>query len=98
LVGVDTSSIYCYLLAEAEHRDEDTWGIRLLDAKSLGFDPDYTIADAGAGLRAGSGQPWETPRVMAMCSTFSTNAKRWPIFWAVWRKELPPGGNGLNNA
>ena len=53
LVGVDAPSIYCYLLAEAEHRDEDTWGIHLLDAKAQGFDPDYTIADAGAGLRAG---------------------------------------------
>ena len=53
MAGVDASSIYCYLLAEAEHRDEDTWGIHLLDAKTQGFDPDYTIADAGAGLRAG---------------------------------------------
>ncbi len=26
LVGVDASSTYCYLLAAAEHRDEDTWG------------------------------------------------------------------------
>jgi hypothetical protein len=24
-VGVDASSTYCYLLAVAEHRDEDTW-------------------------------------------------------------------------
>lgn len=26
LAGVDAASIYCYLLAAAEHRDEDTWG------------------------------------------------------------------------
>jgi len=53
LTGVDALSTYCYLLAEAEHRDEDTWGIHLLDAKTQGFDPDYTIADGAAGLRAG---------------------------------------------
>ena len=53
LTGVDAMSTYCYLLAEAEHRDEDTWGIHLLDAKAQGFDPDYTIADGAAGLRAG---------------------------------------------
>jgi len=53
LTGVDALSTYCYLLAEAEHRDEDTWGIHLLDAKAQGFDPDYTIADGAAGLRAG---------------------------------------------
>ena len=40
LAGVDASSIYCYLLAEAEHHDEDTWGIHLLDAKAQGLDPD----------------------------------------------------------
>jgi len=25
LVGVDARSTYCYLLAAAEHRDEDAW-------------------------------------------------------------------------
>jgi hypothetical protein len=53
LAGVDAHSTYCYLLAEAEHRDGDTWGIHLLDAQAQGFNPDYTIADAGQGLRAG---------------------------------------------
>jgi hypothetical protein len=53
LTGVDAVSTYCYLLAEADHRDEDTWGIHLLDAKAQGFDPDYTIADGATGLRAG---------------------------------------------
>jgi len=53
LTGVDAVSTYCYLLAEADHRDEDTWGIHLLDAKAQGFAPDYTIADGAAGLRAG---------------------------------------------
>ncbi|MEL6555767.1 MAG: hypothetical protein AAFQ63_20240 [Cyanobacteria bacterium J06621_11] len=53
LVGVDAASTYCYLLASVEHRDEETWGFHLLDVMAQGFDPDYTIADGGSGLRAG---------------------------------------------
>jgi len=53
LAGVDAASTYCYLLANAEHRDADTWAVHLLDANGQGFDPDHTIADAGQGLRAG---------------------------------------------
>jgi hypothetical protein len=53
LAGVDAASTYCYLLAVAEHRDADTWGVHLLDATKQGLKPDYTIADAGQGLRAG---------------------------------------------
>jgi hypothetical protein len=53
LAGVDATSTYCYLLAEAEQRDEITWGVHLLDAKAQGLNPTYTIADAATGLRAG---------------------------------------------
>ena len=53
LTGLDADSNYCYVLVEAEHRDGDTWGVHLLDAKAQGLNPDYTIADAGTGLRAG---------------------------------------------
>ena len=53
LVGVDAASTYCYLLKSVDHRDEDTWGYHLLDVMAQGFDPDYTIADGGSGLRAG---------------------------------------------
>jgi len=53
LTGLDADSTYCYILAGAEHRDGDTWGVHLLDAKAQGLNPDYTIADAGTGLRAG---------------------------------------------
>ena len=53
LVGIDAASTYCYLLAEAQHRDEVTWGVHLLDAKAQGLNPDYTIADAAKGLRSG---------------------------------------------
>jgi len=50
LAGVDAASTYCYLLAVAEHRDADTWGVHLLDASQQGLKPDYTIADAGQGF------------------------------------------------
>ena len=53
LVGVDAASTYCYLLKSVDHRDEDTWGYHLLDVMAQGFDPNYTIADGGSGLRAG---------------------------------------------
>jgi len=53
LAGVDAASTYCYLLQGVEHRDEDTWGWHLLDAMTQGFQPVFTIADAGTGLRAG---------------------------------------------
>jgi len=51
LVGSMPSQLL--LLAAAEHRDEDTWGVHLLDASQQGLSPDYTIADAAKGLRAG---------------------------------------------
>ena len=53
LAGVDAASTYCYLLAAEQRRDADTWGVHLLDAEEWGLRPDYTIADAGRGLRAG---------------------------------------------
>src|SRR3954454_23324482 len=59
LAGVDAASTYCYLLAAAEHRDADTWGVHLLDAAEQGLRPDYTIADAGQGLRAGQKAAWD---------------------------------------
>src|SRR3954464_680190 len=59
LAGVDAASSYCYLLTAAEHRDADTWGVHLLDATRQGLKPDYTIADAGQGLRAGQKAAWD---------------------------------------
>jgi len=62
LAGVDAASTYCYILAAERHRDADTWGVHLLDAAAQGLDPDYTIADAGQGLRAGQRAAWgDTP-------------------------------------
>ena len=53
LAGVDTDSTYCYLLSLEDHRDADTWGVRLLEAQDQGFQPEATVADAGQGIRAG---------------------------------------------
>jgi hypothetical protein len=61
LVGVDTASTFCYLLSQEEHRDADTWGVRLLELADCGFAPDAIVADFGSGLRAG--QATAMPRV-----------------------------------
>jgi len=62
LAGVDAASTSCYLLAAAEQRDADTWGVHLLDAAGQGLQPDYIIADAGQGLRTGQKVAWnDTP-------------------------------------
>lgn len=59
LTGIDAHSTYCFLLEDVEHRDEDTWGYYLLEAEEQGLLPDYTIADAGKGIRAGQKAAWE---------------------------------------
>jgi hypothetical protein len=53
LVGADFASSYCFLLSQEEHRDTDTWAIRLLEARDRGLSPETAIADFGAALRAG---------------------------------------------
>ena len=58
LVGADVDSTYCYLLNLEDHRDETTWGVRLLELGDQGLAPDYTIADGGGGLRAGQAAAW----------------------------------------
>ena len=39
LVGLDAYYTYCYLLSIEEHRDGDTWGVRLLELVAQGFQP-----------------------------------------------------------
>ncbi len=58
LVGADVHSTYCYLLNLEDHRDADTWGVRLLELEAQGLRPDATIADGGLGLRAGQALAW----------------------------------------
>ena len=53
LVGADIHSTYCFLLSLEDHRDADTWGTRLLEARERGFAPKATVADFGTGIRAG---------------------------------------------
>jgi hypothetical protein len=53
LVGADVASTYCFLLSLEEHRDAETWGIRLLELQERGFAPQATIADFAGGIRAG---------------------------------------------
>jgi hypothetical protein len=56
LVGIDARSTYCYLLSLEEHRDGDTWGVRLLELVERGFRPEATVADFAKGLRSGQEQ------------------------------------------
>jgi hypothetical protein len=53
LVGADIASTYCFLLSREDHRDADTWAIRLLELQQRGFAPQATVADFGTGIRAG---------------------------------------------
>jgi hypothetical protein len=56
LVGVDARSTYCYLLSLEEHRDGDTWAVRLLELVERGFCPEAILADFAKGLRCGQEQ------------------------------------------
>jgi len=83
LAGVDAASTYCYLLTAEKRRDADTWGVHLLDAAEQGLDPDYTIADAGQGLRAGQTAAWgATPchgdvfHIQRQCEGFANTLSR----------------------
>lgn len=58
LVGADPFSTYCYLLAQEPSRDAVTWAIHLLDLSQRGLHLEYTVADAGQGLRAGQAEAW----------------------------------------
>ncbi|MBI4575418.1 MAG: hypothetical protein HY722_04045 [Planctomycetes bacterium] len=58
LVGVDPVSTYCYLLAQEPSRDGTTWAVHWLDLAGRGLTLDYTVADAGKGLRAGQAEAW----------------------------------------
>ena len=56
LVTVDAQSTFCCLLSLEEHRDADTWGVRLLELGERGFNPQTAVADFGPSLRAGLAQ------------------------------------------
>jgi hypothetical protein len=77
LVGADVASTYCYLLSQEEHRDADTWGVRLLELADRGFQPDATIADLATGLRAG--QAVALPGVLCRGDVFHALPKMVPV-------------------
>ena len=56
LVGADIASTYCFLLSDEDHRDADTWGVRLLELQERGFAPKATSADFAGGIRSGQAQ------------------------------------------
>jgi hypothetical protein len=76
-VGCDVHSSYCFLLSEEEHRDADTWGVRLLELKDRQFSPEATIADAGPALRAG--QKVALPKVPCRGDVFHAQAECTPL-------------------
>jgi hypothetical protein len=95
LAGVDARSTYCYLLAAEQHRDADTWGVHLLDAAERGLRPDYTIADAGRGLRAGQQAAWgDTPchgdvfHIQRQCESLANTLSRLAAGATARRKTL----------
>ena len=45
LSGIDTQSLYCYLLSSETHRDEVTWAIKLMECQQKGFNPERTLGD-----------------------------------------------------
>ena len=53
LSGIDSRSLYCYLLSSEDRRDEDTWAIHLLDAQDKGLRANRTIGDDASGLVSG---------------------------------------------
>lgn len=50
---VDIDSRFCALLAKADRRDYETWGIHLLDLQSQGYAPETTLMDSAKGLIKG---------------------------------------------
>ena len=77
LVGCDVHSSYCFLLSQEEHRDAETWGVRLLELKDRQFSPDATIADAGQALRAG--QKEALPKTPCWGDVFHAQAEFTPV-------------------
>jgi hypothetical protein len=52
---VDIESRFCALLAKANDRDHETWGIHLLDLQARGYAPATSIVDDAKGLIKGHG-------------------------------------------
>lgn len=53
LVVVEPHSTALLLLAQEEHRDGDTWGVRLLETEEQGFSFTQVVSDQAQGIAAG---------------------------------------------
>jgi hypothetical protein len=105
LAGVCAESTYCYLLAVEDHRDADTWGVHLLDAAEQGLKPDYTIADAAQGLRAGQTAAWgDTPchgdvfHIIHQCEGLANTLSRLAKGATSRRKKLETRFDGVDQS
>lgn len=80
LVGSCAETSYCFLLSQEESRDSTTWGTRLLELQSKGYQPEHTIADGGLGLRAGQAEVF--PNVPCYADVFHAlrDLGRLPIY------------------
>ena len=54
LAGVDARSTYCFLLEEAEHRDEDTWGYYFVGSRRTGAEPEVYYCRWGKRYQGGT--------------------------------------------
>ena len=81
LVGVDAASTFCFLLSPEEHRDADTWGIRLLELVDRGFAPQATIADFASGLLPGTRRLCMRSPAAVMFFMPCTTSGRWSVTW-----------------
>ena len=81
MVGVDAQSTFCFLLSPEEHRDADTWGVRLLELVDQGFAPKATIADFGSGLAPGIKRCCLRSPAAVMFFMPCTTLGRWSVTW-----------------
>ena len=81
LVGVDTASTFCYLLSLEEHRDADTWGVRVLELVDQGFAPKSIIADFGSGLRPDTRRLCLSVPAAVMFFMRCPMLVRWSVTW-----------------
>src|SRR5208337_1439888 len=72
LVGVDARSTFCFLLSLEEHRDADTWGVRLLELVDRGSAP---------GTRRLCLRFPAAVMFFMRCTTLG----RWPVTWRTGR-------------
>ena len=87
LAGVDTDSTYCYLLSLEDHRDANTWGLRLLERKTKASSPRRpSLTPAKESV---PDKPWPCRKCPAAAMSFMPckPSNRWPRFWRTGRTE-----------